>query len=133
VHASRPDPAVAAAPDDPFCGLDLDQLPERPRPGPFIASSLIALALIAGLAGVLVKVLVDDRRVSLHAAQGARMEAMARGRAEVLATWLTGVAQTGRRLAEADPLRLFASELALHRPPSRSPLRWWSSCPICSR
>ena len=40
------------------------------------------------------------------------MEAMARGRAEVLATWVNGVAQTGRRLTEADLLRLFASELA---------------------
>ena len=108
--------AMTAAPADPFCALDLDRQPERPRPGPFIASSLIALALIAGLAGVLVKVLVDDRRVSLHAAQGARMEAMARGRAEVLATWLNGLAQTGRRLAEADAVRLFASELALHEP-----------------
>ena len=31
------------------------------------------------------------------------MEALARGRADVLATWLNGIAQTGRRLAEADP------------------------------
>jgi PAS domain-containing protein len=108
---------MAAVPDDPFCGLDLDRQAERPRPGPFIASSLIALALIAGLAGILVKVLVDDRRVSLHAAQGARMEALARGRAEVLATWLNGIAHTGRRLTEADLLRLFANELALHQPP----------------
>jgi PAS domain S-box-containing protein len=107
---------MAAAPDDPFCGADLAQRSERPRPLPFIASSLIALALIAGLAGVLVKILVDDRRVSLHAAQGARMEAMARGRAEVLATWLNGIAQAGRRLTEADLLRLFANELALHEP-----------------
>ena len=45
------------------------------------------------------------------------MEAMARGRAEVLATWVNGLAQTGfRRLTEADLLRLFASELALHGP-----------------
>ena len=55
----------------------------RPRAAPFIASSLIALAMVAGLAGVLVKVLVDDRRASLDAAQGARMEALARGRAEI--------------------------------------------------
>ena len=61
---------MAAAPDDPFGGLDLEQQPSRPRPGAFIASSLIALAMIAGLAGVLVKVLVDDRRASL--ARGAR-------------------------------------------------------------
>ena len=107
---------MAAAPDDPFGGLDPAERSARPRPGPFIAASLIALALIAGLAGVLVKVLVDDRRASLHAAQGARMEAMARGRAEVLATWVNGLAQTGRRLTEADLLRLFASELALHGP-----------------
>ena len=116
MRARGAEPAMAAVPDDPFCGLALDRQPERPRPGPFIASSLIALALIAGLAGVLVKVLVDDRRTSLHAAQGARMEAMARGRAEVLATWLNGIAQTGRLLTEADLLRLFANELALHQP-----------------
>ena len=114
---------MAAAPDDPFCGLDHAERSERPRRGPFIAASLIALALIAGLAGVLVKVLVDDRRASLHAAQSARMEAMARGRAEVLATWVNGLAQTGRRLTEADLLRLFASELALTGQPNRWPRR----------
>ena len=107
---------MAAARDDPFGGLDLGQQPPRPRPGAFIASSLIALAMIAGLAGVLVKALVDDRRASVHAAQGARMEALARGRAEVIATWVNGIAQTGRRLTEAELLRLFASELALHEP-----------------
>jgi PAS domain S-box-containing protein len=107
---------MAATPDDPFCELDLEQRSERPRPGPFIAASLIALALVAGLGGVLVKVLVDDRRASLQAAQSARMEATARGRAEVLATWVNGLAQTGRRLTEADLLRLFASELAFQDP-----------------
>jgi PAS domain S-box-containing protein len=107
---------MPAAREDPLGGLDLEQQPRRPRSGPFIASSLIALAMIAGLAGVLVKVLVDDRRESLHVAQGARMEALARGRAEVVATWLNGVAQTGRRITEAELLRLFANELALHDP-----------------
>jgi PAS domain S-box-containing protein len=102
--------------EDPFAGVDLEQQPRRPRPGPFIASSLIALAMIAGLAGVLVTVLVDDRQASLHVAQGARMEALARGRAEVIATWLNGIAQTGRRITEAELLRLFANELALRDP-----------------
>ena len=107
---------MPAAREDPFGGLNLEQQPRRPRSGPFIASSLIALAMIVGLAGVLVKVLVDDRRASLHVAQGARMEALARGRAEVIATWLNGIAQTGRRITEAELLRLFANDLALHDP-----------------
>jgi hypothetical protein len=107
---------MTAAADDPFRGFDPEERSAQPRPGPFIAASLIALALIAGVAGVLVKVLVDDRRASLHAAQSARMEAMTRGRAEVLATWVNGLAQTGRRLTEADLLRLFAGELARHEP-----------------
>jgi hypothetical protein len=89
---------MASSPDDPFCGLDLEHQTGRPRAARFIASSLIALALIAGLAASLVMVAVDERSASLHAAQGARMEALARGRAEVLATWLEGIAQTGRRL-----------------------------------
>jgi HD-GYP domain-containing protein (c-di-GMP phosphodiesterase class II) len=101
---------MASAADDPFGGLELEQAP-RPRAAPFVAASLIALALVAALAGVLVKVAVDERRASLHAAQGARMEALARGRAEVLATWLNGIAQTGRRLTEADLLQLFANEV----------------------
>jgi hypothetical protein len=107
---------MAAAREDPFGGLDLQPQSPRPRPGAFIASSLIALAMIAGLAGVLVKALVDDRRASVHEAQAARMEALARGRAEVIATWVNGIAQTGRRLTEAELLRLFASELALQEP-----------------
>jgi PAS domain S-box-containing protein len=107
---------MTAAPEDPFGGLDLEPQSPRPRPGAFIASSLIALAMIAGLAGVLVGALVDDRRASVHAGQAARMEALARGRAEVIATWVNGIAQNGRRLTEAELLRLFASELALHEP-----------------
>ena len=106
-----PEAVMAAAADDPLCGLELEQQAGRPRAAPFIVSSLIALALVAGLAGILVEVAVDERSASLHAAQGARMEALARGRAEVLATWLNGIAQTGRRLAEADPLQLFANEM----------------------
>jgi PAS domain S-box-containing protein len=107
---------VAAVPDDPFSGVDLEDRAGRPQAAPFIASSLIALALIAGLGAILVTVAVDERSASLHAAQGARMEASARGRAEVLATWLNGVAQTGRRLTEADLLRLFANEMTLGGP-----------------
>jgi hypothetical protein len=107
---------MASSPDDPFCGLDLEHQTGRPRAARFIASSLIALALVAGLAAILVMVAVDERSASLHAAQGARMEALARGRAEVLATWLEGIAQTGRRLTEADLLRLFANEVALDGP-----------------
>ena len=113
---THPKPAMAAAPDDPFGGFDLEQQRSRPRAGAFIASSLIALTMIAGLAGVLVKVLVDDRRASLDVTQAARMEALARGRAEIIATWVNGIAQTGRRLTEAELLRLFANELALHEP-----------------
>jgi PAS domain S-box-containing protein len=109
--AARPG-AMSSPSDDPFCELDLEHQARRPRAARFIASSLIALALVAGLAAIVVKVAVDERSASLHAAQGARMEALARGRAEVLATWLDGIARTGRRLTEADPLRLFANEVA---------------------
>jgi PAS domain S-box-containing protein len=106
-----PEAVMAAAADDPLCGLELEQQAGRPRAAPFIVSSLIALALVVGLAGVLVEVAVDERSASLHAAQGARMEALARGRADVLATWLNGIAQTGRRLTEADLLQLFANDM----------------------
>lgn len=108
---------MASAPNQPFLGADLDERAHRsPRPGPFVASSLIALTLVAGLAGAVVKVLVDDRSTSLHAGLSARMDALARGRAEVLTTWLDGIAQAGRRLTESDLLRLFASEMALSAP-----------------
>jgi hypothetical protein len=46
---------MAAAADDPPCGLELEQQAGRPRAAPFVVSSLIALALVAGLAGVLVE------------------------------------------------------------------------------
>ena len=113
---THPKATMAAAPEDPFGALNLEQQSLRPRPGAFIASSLIALAMIAGLAGVLIKVLIDDRRASLEVAQGARMETTARGRAEIIATWVNGIAQTGRRLTEAELLKLFANELALQEP-----------------
>jgi PAS domain S-box-containing protein len=111
VRSLEPEAVISPAADDPFGGL-ADQA-ERPRATPFVVSSLVALAVIAGLAGILVKVAIDERSASLHAAQAARMEALARGRAEVLATWVDGVVQTGRRLTEADLVQLFASEVAL--------------------
>jgi PAS domain S-box-containing protein len=114
---------MASAADDPFGGLQIEPAP-KPRAAPFVASSLIALALVAVLAGVLVTVAVGERSASLHATQGARMEALARGRAGVLATWLNGIAQTGRRLTEAHLLQLFANEVTLDEavdPPARPP------------
>ena len=60
--------------------------------------------------------LVEERAASLETTRRARMEAMAQGRAEVLATWLDGVAAAGRRLTESELVRLFASEMALRRP-----------------
>lgn len=108
-----PEAVSSSAADDPFGGIDLAHQVDRPRAAPFVVSSLVALALIAGLAGILVKVTIDERSANLHAAQAARMEALAHGRAEVLATWLDSIVQAGRRLTEADLLRLFASEVAL--------------------
>jgi PAS domain S-box-containing protein len=79
-------------------------------------TSLVALGLIAGVAGILAKIAIDERSANLHAAQAARMEALARGRAEVLATWIDSIVQTGRRLTETELLRLFASEVAFGAP-----------------
>jgi hypothetical protein len=96
--------------------------PEAPAAGlpsrntSLIAWSLLALILLAGLAGLAVRMLVAERAASLEAARRARMEAIALGRAEVLASWLDGLAAAGRRLTESELVRLFASEMAL-RPP----------------
>ncbi|MGH6913546.1 MAG: hypothetical protein ACREH3_07540, partial [Geminicoccales bacterium] len=105
-----------AAADDKLLGLDL---PEARAPEPvrrLVGWSLAGLLLLAGLTGGIVKLLVDGRRADLHAAQSARMEALARGRADVLATWLEGTADLGRRLAESETVRLFTTEMALRRP-----------------
>jgi PAS domain S-box-containing protein len=105
-----------AAPDDKLPGLDLPE-PREPAPARrWVGWSLLGLLLLAGVAGGIVKLLIDGRRDDLHAAQSARMEALASGRAEVLATWLEGVARLGRRLADSDAVRLFTTEMALRQP-----------------
>jgi len=107
---------MASIADDSPLGPDLPAADPPPRLGRFVAGSLLALVLVGGLAAILLSVTLAERRASLHATQSARLEALARGRAEVLATWLNGVIQLGRRLTESDLVRLFATEMALSQP-----------------
>jgi PAS domain S-box-containing protein len=78
------------------------------------AAGLLAVLLTVGTAAtVLVGIAVAERREALVAATSARLEALARGRAEVLTTWLEGIAALGRRLTRSELVQLFATELAL--------------------
>jgi PAS domain S-box-containing protein len=107
---------MAPAPDAPLFGPEASAARRPARSTSVVAWSLLALILVAGLAGLAVRMLVEERAASLETTRRARMEAMAQGRAEVLATWLDGVAAAGRRLTESELVRLFASEMALGRP-----------------
>ncbi|HEX5796651.1 MAG TPA: HD domain-containing phosphohydrolase [Geminicoccaceae bacterium] len=107
---------MAPAPDAPLFGPERSVARLPPRSTSLIAWSLLALILVAGLAGLTVRMLVAERAASLETSRRARMEAMAQGRAEVLATWLAGIAAAGRRLTESELVRLFASEMAVSRP-----------------
>src|SRR5688500_2716805 len=107
---------MAPAPDAPLFGPEPSAARLPSRSTSLIAWSLLALVLVAGLAGLAVRMLVEERAASLETTRRARMEAVAQGRAEVLATWLEGVAAAGRRLTESELVRLFASEMALRRP-----------------
>jgi PAS domain-containing protein len=104
---------MALIADDLPLGPDPPAADHPPRVGRFVAGSLLALILVGGLAATLLSVTLSERRSSLHATHSARLEALARGRAEVLATWLDGVIRLGRRLTESDLVRLFATEMAL--------------------
>ncbi len=83
-----------------------------PRLARWLAAVLLALVAIAGLAVGLLKLSLDERRAALDEAQRLRLEALASGRADVLAAWLEGLAALGRPLTGSDLVRLFASEMA---------------------
>ena len=77
---------MAPAPDAPLFGPERSVARLPPRSTSLIAWSLLALILVAGLAGLTVRMLV------------------------------AGIAAAGRRLTESELVRLFASEMALSRP-----------------
>jgi hypothetical protein len=115
-------PAPTAGGD--LLDLSLPVERERPRGGRFLVASLAALLGAALVAYGLVALLVAERAESLHDALRARLEALAGGRAEVLATWLDGLARLGERLSESDLVRLYTYETGLSRldEPLREPL-----------
>ena len=112
-HDGLPAAAVAVG-DDPL-SLALPVERARPRGVRFLAASTVVLLLVAALAYGLVALLVAERGESLHAALRSRLEALAAGRAEVIAARLDGVAQLGQRLSRSDLVRLYAHEAGLSR------------------
>ena len=96
--------------------------PTAPRPRPWRAMLGLGLGLLvlAGCAVFMARVAVEERRDAILAATSARLEALAHGRAEVLATWMEGVEALGRRLTRSELVQLFTTELALV--PGQEPL-----------
>lgn len=83
-----------------------------PRAGlmTLLVAGASALALGAGA-----ERLIGERRTAELAALEGRLAALAAGRAEVLATWVDGLAAIGGRLTGSELVRLFAHESALAR------------------
>lgn len=77
----------------------------------------VAALLLAGAAACALALgterLIAERRASELAALDARLSAIAAGRADVLATWVEGLARLARRLTGSELVRLFAFEAAL--------------------
>ena len=104
--------------------LDTDRLalpdptPAAParRLGPAAVGLLAFLLGLVALAAWIGDLAVAGRRQALVEATQSRLQALAHGRAEVLATWLQGVEAQGRRLTRSELVQLFALELALSPP-----------------
>lgn len=75
--------------------------------------ALIGAALLA--AAWIVQLTVAERQTVLESHLAGRLEALARGRAEVLATWLDGIERSAARVTGSELFRLFVREAALAR------------------
>ncbi len=84
----------------------------RPRAG--LTALLVAGASALALASGTERLIAERQAAELAALEG-RLAALAAGRAEVLATWVDGLAGIGNRLTGSELVRLFAHESALAR------------------
>jgi PAS domain S-box-containing protein len=103
------DNAVGA---DDLLGLAAMERPAPPSGRQWLAAAALGLAALIMATAMLVVAAIGERKAALHAAERARLEAIAIGRSQVMATWLDGIAALSRRLTESDLVRMFATDMA---------------------
>jgi PAS domain S-box-containing protein len=79
----------------------------------FIRLSLWVLLLVVSLAIFLINWGLNNKQESLENALENRLEALAKGRVDVISVWLAGIASQGNRIIHSDLFRLYAAETDL--------------------
>ena len=102
-------------------GALLETAPPAPPPSPTgpwpaLAALLCGFLLAATLALGLAQILIERRQVDLEGDLHLRLDALALGSAEVMATWRDGALRLGERLADFPLLRLFVAEAGHGQP-----------------
>ncbi len=72
------------------------------------------LIILSAAAFFLVRLNIADRTRELEKATEKRVELLANSRAEVISTWLAGLAAQGDRIIQSEIFRLYAAEIDLH-------------------
>jgi len=72
---------------------------------------LLVLGLIALTLTLLLFFSIRDKRTELERSVEKRLEILADGRAEIVSTWLSGLAAQGDRIIQSDVFRLYAAEI----------------------
>ena len=84
------------------------------------ARTYAAVAICCVVSGLIVAkfgvdMLVEERRVATLEAVEQRLAARARGKVELIETWVDGLSSLGNRMLRSDLVRLFVTEMALRR------------------
>ena len=87
--------------------------PAAPNKLRFVILATLAIGLGGLIAKFAVDAVVEERRAATLEQVEQRLLAQARGKAEVLETWIDGLSEVGNRLLRSDLVRLFVTEFTL--------------------
>ena len=90
---------------------------DEPTPGVgrrwLMVSSLVGLAIVVGVAWIIVSLIMRQQSEALHAKLDERLSLLANSRVSVIETWLNGTARLASNLVNSDLMRLYATEIDL--------------------
>jgi len=101
----------AAAPD--FLSADIDPKAYRPATSRALTRGAWVITIVAVIAVVVPFLAIQLKRVEVVGEFERRLQILADGRADVIATWLDGMTRPADRVVDSELFRLFATEMYL--------------------